>query len=256
LNDAAIWLRSVDVTYPNGVIALRGVDLAIAPGERVALVGPSGGGKTTLLSLINGRLDLDGARVDGEVSVLGTDPRRLGERARRRWAARIGAVRQGHDLVGPMRVVHNVNGGRLAAWTTPRALWSLISPLERDDAAAALDAVGLSDSLLDARVDELSGGQRQRVAVARMLRQRPEVVLADEPVASLDPGLSARVIELLAAPPAAWAPSGWTSVVSLHQPDLARRVAPRAVGIRDGQVAFDIATDALGDDALESLYAP
>lgn len=256
MDTPAVRLSGVSVTYPNGTRALDDIELVVRPGERIALVGPSGAGKSTLLNLLNGRLELDGARVGGTVEVLGTDLRALHGRARRRHARDIGVVRQDHDLVGPLRVVHNVNAGRLGTWSTWQAVRSLVRPLERREVGDLLAAVGLDRQLLDVRVDELSGGQRQRVALARVLRQRPRLILADEPVASLDPTLSSTMLELIGTPPEAVAPpAGWTSIVSLHQPEFARRFSERVVGIRDGRIVFDVATGDLGDDLLDSVYS-
>lgn len=246
----AVRLSGVDVTYPNGTRALFGVDLTIDVGERVALVGPSGGGKSTLLNLVSGRLLLDGARVSGGVEVLGADPGALRGRKRRRHAVRVGTVRQDLDLVGPLRVVHNVNAGRLGSWSSVRSLASLMRPSERDEAARAVEQFGLDPALLDVPVGELSGGQRQRVAVARVVRQAPELLLADEPIASLDPGLSEVVLELVVDPSAPWS----TSIVSLHQPDFARRFATRVVGVRGGRVAFDVPVGQLTDQHLATVY--
>ncbi|MCB0966171.1 MAG: ATP-binding cassette domain-containing protein [Ilumatobacter sp.] len=246
----AVRLSGVGVTYPNGATALIGVDLTIRPGERVALVGPSGGGKSTLLNLLSGRVLLDGARVTGAVEVFGADPGALRGRRRRRHAVRVGTIRQDLDLVGPLRVVHNVNAGRLGAWPTWRAVASLVRPGERDEAIRAIEAVGLEAELLDVTADELSGGQRQRVAVARVIRQAPDLLLADEPVASLDPGLGELVLELLVDPRSPWS----TSVVSLHQPEFARRFATRVVGVRAGSIAFDVAADLLTDRHLADVY--
>ncbi len=251
-----IRLEDVSVAYPNGARALEAIDLTVTGGERVALVGPSGAGKSTLLNLLNGRAVLDGAAVSGTVEVFGVDLGELRGRARRRHARRIGFVRQDHDLVGPLRVIHNINAGRLGAWSTWRALRSLVRPVDRGLDAAVLGTVGLEGTLLDVRVDELSGGQRQRVALARVLRQGPEILLADEPVASLDPGLSSVVLDLIASPPVLIAPPApWTAIVSLHQPEFARRFAERVVGVSGGRVAFDVPVDDLTDDLLQRVYA-
>ncbi len=260
IRSPAVRLSGARVTYRNGTRALVVDELAIHEGERVALVGASGAGKSTLLNLLNGRVLLDGAQVDGSVEVLG---REIGSgvgalrgRARRRHARRVGTIRQDHDLAGPLRVVHNLNAGRLGAWSTWRAVRSLVVPVDRDVNEEALAAVGLDPSLIDVRVEELSGGQRQRVAAARVLRQRPELVVADEPVASLDPTLSEAVLQLLGDAPDAWAPpSGWTVVVSLHQPEFARRFADRVIGLRGGRIVFDVAVDALDDALLAQVYA-
>lgn len=248
---AVVRLRDVTVRYARGDIALDGITLNIDAGERVAVVGPSGAGKSTLVNLINGRVRFDGAEISGDVDVLGAEPAALGAAARRRHAARIGTVRQSLDLVGPMQVVHNVNAGRLGTWSAWRSLWSLFRPNGPDRVADLLELVGLDRTLVDARVDQLSGGQQQRVAIARLLAQSPQLVVADEPVASLDPELSTAVLGLLAHPPG---DEAWTLLVSLHQPGLARRHADRVVGLRAGRIEFDVPSSDLTDDDLAALY--
>ena len=251
-----VQLVDVSVAYPNGAAALQGVSLAVRCGERVALVGPSGAGKSTLLNLLTGRVAQEGATVSGTVEVFGIRIDGLRGRARRRHGRRIGVVRQDLDLVGPMRVIHNLNAGRLGDWSSWRAIWSLVRPLDRAPATEVLATVGLDAALVDVRVDELSGGQRQRVALARVLRQKPDLILADEPVSSLDPALSADMLDLLATPPPGLAPAEpWTVIVSLHQPEFARRFADRAVGVREGQIVFDVAVTDLDDDLLAQVYA-
>lgn len=247
----AVHLDEVTLRYPRGVVALDGISLRIEHGERVGVVGPSGVGKSSLINLLNGRAALDGATVSGSVEVLGVDPSRLGERARRRHATRVGTVRQALDLVGSMRVVHNVNAGHLGRWSTVRAVRSLMWPSDTDRAREALALVDLDRSLLRARVDELSGGQQQRVAVARLLAQAPTLTLADEPVSSLDPTTSEMVLELLADPPAGYS---WTLLVSVHQPALARRFVDRLVGMRNGRIVFDAATASVSEADLSDLY--
>lgn len=222
---------------------LAGVDLTVDSGRMVALVGPSGAGKTTLLQVIGGRITPD----RGSVTVLGVDdPGRLSGRVRRRAMGRIGSIAQDLHLAGSLRAVHNVNAGRLHRWSTPRAIASLIWPRDRASAEAALDQVGLADRLW-ARTDALSGGERQRVALARVLLHDPPLTLADEPVSSLDPSLADQAMATLAA-------RTGTTVVSLHDPDLARRHADRIVGLRSGSVAFDLAAADVSDALLDDLY--
>jgi phosphonate transport system ATP-binding protein len=157
-------------------------------------------------------------------------------------------VSQSLDLVGPLRVVHNVNAGRLARWSLPRAAWSLVRPQGLPEAVAALERVGLADRLLD-RCDELSGGQQQRVALARLLVQDPELVLADEPVSSLDPTLAAQVLGLLRELSAER-----TLLTSLHDPELAVRCCDRVVGLREGRVVLDVPSAQLRSAGLDELY--
>lgn len=240
-----ISLRDVSVRY-GATWALQGVDLDLSRGERVALAGPSGAGKTTLLGLLNGTL----APANGTVEVLGHDLSYLRSRQLRQVQARVGTVPQQFDLVGPLRVVHNVNAGRLAAWSLAKAAWSLVSPREVGAAATALARVGIADKLYE-RTDQLSGGQQQRVAVARALMQEPEVLLADEPIASLDPGRSLEVMDLLRR---LSDESGMTLVVSLHAFEYARSHCDRVVGLRDGRIVFDAPAPAVTEAMEAALY--
>ena len=241
-------LQAVTVRYGDKTV-LAGVDLEVGPGERVALVGSSGAGKTTLLSVLWGAVE----PTDGRAEVLGFD---LGSRsAGRRLRAhrrRIGTVSQQLDLALSLRVVHNVNAGQLGQWSTPAAVWSLVRPRGRHEVAQVLGRVGLEDRLTSP-TGALSGGERQRVAVARILHQGPELVLADEPTSSVDPRLSDEIMGLLCAPNGS---APWTTVVSVHDPELARRHATRLVGLRAGQVVFDAPPGEVSDAALAELYRP
>ncbi|NGO73800.1 ATP-binding cassette domain-containing protein, partial [Streptomyces boncukensis] len=176
--------------------ALRGLDLTVGAGERVAVLGASGAGKSTLLALLNGALE----PTAGSVEVLGEQPALLPPARRRLLQRRIGSVSQDLALIERVRVVHNVNAGRLGHWSTARALASLVWPRSLGAVRDALDRVGLGWALHE-RTERLSGGERQRVAVARLLVQAPELVVADEPVASLDPVRAADILGLLGSPP-------------------------------------------------------
>jgi phosphonate transport system ATP-binding protein len=222
------------------------VDLAVGAGERVAVVGPSGSGKSTLLAVANGSV-LPSA---GSVQVLGADPAVLRGRALRQVRARVGTVHQHLDLVDRLRVVHNVNAGRLAGWPTWRAAWSLVRPQGLPEVLDALTRVELADRVFD-RTDRLSGGQRQRVAVARLLVQRPELVLADEPASALDPVLADRALSLLAQ---LAADRGGALVASLHDPALALRHCTRVVGLVAGRVVLDAPVPSLTAADLADLY--
>ena len=240
-------LRRVSVAGRGGVPRLEGVNLVIEPGERVALLGPSGAGKSTLLTVANGLL----APSSGEVLWQGEPPARS-RRARRRQQARIGTLWQDLRLIDELSVQQNLNAGRLAAWGWPRALLNLLLPLDTAANAAVLARVDLAAELLGQPVAALSGGQRQRVAIARLLRQDPTLLLADEPLASLDPRLAASLLALLlaeATPPRAL-------LLSLHRPDLLAGF-DRVIGLRAGRVVVDAAAASLQGVAgglLQEMY--
>ncbi len=217
--------------------------LRIAQGERIALVGPNGAGKSTLLRLLSGF-----ARPGrGEAVVLG---RRLPLAGRELRALRgeIGQVLQGLHLVQRLSALDNVligALGRLAGW---RTLARCHRAQDIAEAEAALRAVGLL-AKADCRVDRLSGGERQKVAVARMLMQRPRLILADEPTAALDPRAAAEVCALLAG-----AAGGATLVSVVHNPSLLPLLAERVVGLRQGRIAFDLPLAQADDQRLLGLY--
>jgi phosphonate transport system ATP-binding protein len=223
---------------------LQGVSLVLGPGERVALLGPSGAGKSTLLGVANGLI----SPSQGSVHWLGEPRGRT--RRRRRQQARIGTLWQDLRLVEELTVQQNLNAGRLAEWGWPRALLNLLVPLETEACAGALRRLDLDPQLLDQPVSALSGGQRQRVALARLLRQDARLLLADEPLASLDPRLADALLDLLLQEAAA--PRGL--LLSLHRPDLAHRF-DRVLGLRDGQLLFDLRPAQLDQQRLAELYA-
>ena len=226
--------------------ALQDVSLTVQSGERVAVIGPSGAGKSTLLSLLNGSL----TPTSGRVRALGHDLAQLGPGARRRVQARIGTIYQQFHLIENLAVVHNVNAGRLSRWPLWRALLSLIWPQEVMTAVRALQLVGIPEKLY-ARTDTLSGGQQQRVAVARVLAQDPEAILADEPVSNVDPERSREVMDVLCDLAAR---AGKTLIVSLHAVEFVRTHFQRVIGLRAGRVVLDAPVAALTSAQLAQLY--
>ncbi|MEO6317541.1 MAG: ATP-binding cassette domain-containing protein [Acidimicrobiales bacterium] len=230
--------------------ALDGVSLEVAQSERVALLGPSGAGKSSLLSLVNtsrppsaGSVRLFGALLDD------LTPKEL-----RLVRRRLAVVHQLPVLPGSLRVVHNVNAGRLAHWSTWRSITSLARPRGVQDARNALDQLGVGDKLWS-RTDELSGGERQRVALARLALQPADLIVADEPVASLDPARANRVLATLGSTTSATSPGQSPAVlVSLHDVDLARRHFDRVIGLRHGRIHFDARAEDISAAMVEDLY--
>ena len=231
---------------------LAPLSLAIHAGERVALVGPSGSGKTTLLRLLAGALVPD--EGPHTVSINGKSP--AGLKPGSELASLVGIVSQRFDLVPHLPVLHNVLAGRLGHWSLGRSVLSLVWPLERRAAQQALARVGIADKINE-RPGHLSGGEQQRVAIARMMMQSPLVILADEPVASLDPARAEEVMELLVGL-VSWngndGSSQRTLVASLHTASLIRRHFTRVIGLRDSRVQFDLPATELTDAVLDELY--
>ena len=240
-----VALEHVTVTF-GGVTALDDVTLRVHPGERVALVGPSGAGKSTLLGLCRATV----APTGGQVTIQGVPLDGLQGRQLRRVRAAIGTVHQHLHLIGPLRVVHNVNAGLLGTWTRRGALWSLLRPQRIEEVVDALARVGMADKIYE-RADRLSGGEQQRVALARVLAQAPALVLADEPIASLDPARGRDVMDLLRD---VGGGDGRALLVSLHAFELARSHCDRVVGLRGGRIVFDAPAGEVTDAMAASLY--
>jgi phosphonate transport system ATP-binding protein len=241
-----IRVRGLRKEYAGGTIALQDVDLDVAPGEFVALIGSSGAGKSTLLRCLNGlvRPSAGEVWVDGE-SVSSASGDRL-----RRIRSRIGFVFQQFNLLRRLSVRDNVLVGRLGHVPVARSLTGWFPRHDVARADLALARVGL-DGLEDRRVDTLSGGQQQRVAVARALVQDPRVLLADEPMASLDPALARTVMELLRR---ISQEDGITVLTSLHVLELAREYARRVVGLQHGRVVYDGPPERLTGPAADAIF--
>jgi|tagenome__1003787_1003787.scaffolds.fasta_scaffold20475992_2 phosphonate transport system ATP-binding protein len=225
-------------------IALSSLSFTIKQGELVALIGPSGAGKTTLLNSIAGLLPISGGDllIDGQ-------PLSAYKKGKR-FAKKVGVIRQQFDLIGPLAAIHNVLAGKLSEWGTIKSLFSLLVPQEKELALRALERVGLPDKAFEI-TSTLSGGEQQRVAMARLLVQKPEVILADEPVASLDP---ARADDILSMLTKIVIEENQTLITSLHSVEYARKYFTRIISMKNGEIFFDLPTEQVTDDLLAELY--
>lgn len=244
--DPVISLRGVTKDFGQGVKGLDDVTLDLAPGSITVLLGLSGSGKSTLLRHLNGLH----TPTSGTLEVLGRDLGGLSGPDLRAVRREVGMIFQSFGLVGPMSVLENVCTGALGSLRGPRLSLLMYPKRVRQEALAHLDRVGLADRAHQ-RADTLSGGQQQRVAIARSLMQHPKVLLADEPVASLDPVSSAQIIELLKT---LRDEDGLTVVTALHQVELALDVADRVIGLRSGRIVLDRETDALSTADAAGIY--
>lgn len=244
-------IRASGITkaYPDGAVALRALDLEVREGEMVGLLGRSGAGKTTLLRLLNGALRAD----DGALEVMGRDVGALRRRELRAYRRAVGVVYQQHGIVPSLSVLHNVLLGGLGSMGALSSLGGLLYlPAEQVRSVAdELDELGVRVPL-GRRAGDLSGGQQQRVAVARALRQRPRLLLADEPVASVDGETAEAIMGAIARRNER---DGLTVLVSLHQRELALRFCARVVVLHEGRATYDGAPDGLSSHAFADSAA-
>jgi len=240
-------LSAIDVRHGNGTLALRGIELSIAQGERVAIIGPSGAGKTTLLNLLASALPPSAGQLD----VLGANPWQLSSGQRQRLRSRIALIHQAPPLPPRQRVVTAVLAGKLGQWGLGKSLLNLLHPLDVPGARDVLSRLDLADKLF-VRCQQLSGGQLQRVGIARALYQAPELLLADEPVSAMDPRLAEHTLALLCQHAVE---QRVTLVASLHAVELALAHFARIIGVRDGRIHFDLTAKDINQQHLDTLYA-
>ena len=245
-SDRAVRIENLGMVYPGGVRALEGVNLEVQEGEFLAILGLSGSGKSTLLRCINRLID----PTEGKVWIFGTEITALSGGALRRLRRQMAMIFQQFNLVRRQTVLTNVLSGALGR---TRLLPSLVVSFPQEDrerAQASLDRVGLGDRG-GSRADALSGGQQQRVAVARALMQEPRLILADEPVASLDPALRHSVMRHIEA---LNREEGMTVICSLHDIDLVERYATRMVALRDGRLVWEGHAGDFDRDTFREIY--
>ncbi len=241
-----IRIEYLEVQYGRNVPVLSIESLSIEPGERVAVIGPSGAGKSTLLRTIKGYV----RPTQGKVEVMGVNLGAAPRRARKRVNRKIGLIYQQFHLARRLSVLRNVLCGRLGSTNRWRSFFGFFSAEDQRIAWSAICEVGLRDQVHQ-RADRLSGGEQQRVAVARALAQQPALILADEPVSSVDPAWAEDVLELITQ---VQHHHQATLVMSLHQPDLACRFAKRIIGLRKGRVVLDADPAAVTAADLKELY--
>src|SRR5574344_1776171 len=240
-----IELIHVDKVYPNGYQALSDINLKINDGEFVSIIGLSGAGKSTLIRCINRMHDIQG----GQILVDGVDISKLKGKALREERRNIGMIFQSFNLVKRASVYKNVLAGRVGYHNTIETLLGLYSKEEKILALRSLDKFGILDKAY-VRADQLSGGQQQRVALARALTQEPKLILADEPVASLDPVTTLSVMNDFTR----INKMGITIIANMHHVDLAKKFSSRIIGVRAGQIVFDGKPEEVTDEVSKRMY--
>ncbi|WP_100398978.1 phosphonate ABC transporter ATP-binding protein [Bacillus sp. FJAT-44742] len=241
-----IKFDNVSLTYPNGHKGLKNINLEIPKGEFVVVVGLSGAGKSTLIRSINQMVK----PTEGKLFIENTDALKVNSKGLRLLRRDIGMIFQNYNLVKRSSVLRNVLSGRLGHTGTLRSMLNMFSQEDLQFAMQCLDRVGIQDKAYQ-RADTLSGGQQQRVSIARSLCQKPKVILADEPVASLDPPTAHAVMEDLRE---INKEDDITMVINLHAIDLSMEYADRIIGLREGEVVFDGPASEVNEQTFEDIY--
>ena len=234
-------------TYPNGVKGLKNINLEIEQGEFVSIIGLSGAGKSTLIRTINRMLDIS----EGKLTVDGIDVTKLKGKSLRKFRRnKVGMIFQSFNLVTRTTVIKNVLTSIVPDIPFFRSLFGIYTKQEKLHALEALDKVGIVDKAF-IRADQLSGGQQQRVALARTLAQNPEIILADEPVAALDPVTAKRVMEDFKR---INKDMNISILLNIHHVELALEYADRILGIRDGEIVYDGPSSEVTPEVLDLIY--
>jgi len=238
-----LQIKNLKKTFKNGTQALDGVHLNVKKGEFVALLGPSGSGKTTLLRSINGLEIID----QGTISF---DNEKINNFTLNEVRKKTGMIFQEFNLINNLSAINNVLTGLLNSETSIMSLLYLFSKDQKIKALRALDTVGLLHKAYD-RVDQLSGGQRQRVGIARAIIKKPKLLLADEPVSSLDPKSAELILSLLSKINKEFK---ITIICNLHQIDLATKYSDRIIGLLDGKINFNEESNKINKKMVQSIY--
>ena len=241
-----IEFKNVYKTYPNGFTALKNVNLNIEQGEFVAIIGLSGAGKSTILRCINRMHDIQ----QGTLTVDGVDVESLSGKALRRFRRKVGMIFQSFNLVSRSTVIKNVLTADVPDMPFWRVLFGIFTREQKMRALESLDKVGILDKAYT-RCDQLSGGQQQRVALARTLNQNPSIILADEPVASLDPVTARQVMSDFVRINKEYK---ITILLNIHHVDLALNYCDRVIGVRAGEIVFDGPASSITQEQLDEVY--
>ena len=244
--NSVIEFKNVSKTYPNGVKGLKNVNLTINQGEFVAIIGLSGAGKSTLIRTITRMIDI----TEGQLIVDGVDVMTLHGKGMRRFRRKIGMIFQSFNLVTRATALKNVLSSMVPDMSFIRVLLGLFTKEQKMQALEALDKVGILDKAYT-RCDQLSGGQQQRVALARTLNQSPTIILADEPVAALDPVTAHQVMRDFQR---INEDLNISVLINIHHVDLALKYASRVVGIRAGEIVYDGPTTGVTQEVLDYIY--
>ena len=241
-----IKFDKVNKVYPNGLHALKNVSLDIKQGEFVAIIGLSGAGKSTLLRTINRMHDIS----EGSLTVNGQEVNNLAGKDLRKFRRKVGMVFQSFNLVTRTTVINNVLTSRVPDMPLWKSIIGLYSKEDKVIALEALDKVGILDKAY-VRADQLSGGQQQRVALARTLAQKPEIILADEPVAALDPITAKQVMDDFKK---INKELNMSVLINIHHVDLALKYADRVIGIKAGEIVYDGPSAKVDSEVLKQIY--
>lgn len=242
--DMALDIQNLSKTFEDGADILNDITFSIKKNELVALIGPSGAGKSTILNVITkvinktgGKVFVEGREIDEYKNI-------------KEYAKCVGMIRQHFDLVSSLSVLNNVLIGRFNTWSFMDSLLNLIKTKDKEVAMHALARVGIENKAYD-KVARLSGGEQQRVAIARVLVQNPKILIADEPVSSLDPERADEVLRLLTG---IAKESGNCLIASMHYVELVKKYFTRVIGIREGKVIIDAPVEDVDDEQLRQLY--
>lgn len=244
--EPVLKFANVNKYYNNNVHALHNINLEIAAGEFISVIGPSGSGKSTLLRTVNRLIDVS----DGEICLDGENITSIGGKKLRAVRRKVGMIFQNYNLVYRLSVLQNVLHGYLGYLDGIKGILGIYAEEEKLRAISLLEEMGLGAFCYN-RAADLSGGQKQRVGIARAIMQRPKIMLADEPIASLDPSSAKNIMDILAG---LVKERQITCIVNLHQLEVAKKYSTRIIGLSKGTIVFDGKPEELTDEVVEKIY--